>query len=165
MSGSTKTFVGITSTALVIVAFVAAIRVLVATPLSDGASLAVGATAIAVLLKILLGYSASKDFDFHNHGYDLCIMTLGTSLTAGASLYAYDLNKVKSFILLIVIAFLMALFFTLMAAINLKEINEFVKAHPGKRAPALRTLANMFLGVVSLGFNLLIVVTKSDLTK
>jgi hypothetical protein len=166
MSTGTRTTLGLASTVLIVAAFIAAFRLVhAAGGLTSGAQLAIGATTLAVLLKIFLGYFASKDFDFHNHGYDLCIMTLGTSLTAGTSLYAYDLNKVKGFILLIALAFIIAIVFTLTAAVNVAEIKKALASNPSQRPSALRTLANLLLGSVSMGFNLLIVISKADLTK
>lgn len=49
--------------------------------LNSKAKFILGATAIGLVFKLILGDLGSGKFDYHKHGYDLCIMTLAASLS------------------------------------------------------------------------------------
>lgn len=51
-------------------------------PLTPKAGWILGITVVGLVLKILFGDLASGGFEYHRHGYDFCIVTLGAALSS-----------------------------------------------------------------------------------
>lgn len=126
--------------------------------ISQGGRYALWGTFAALILKMLISDWGNKKFEWHKHGYDMCIMTLGTSLTT----LAYELSKdewIKKKIIFLGLLFLGSMAATLLAGGNSRSIEASAKAHPAVRRPFLEW-TNIVLGTVAIGLNLYILVVK-----
>ena len=132
-------------------------------------------TAIGMLLKILLGDLASGEFQYHKHGYDFCVVTLGASLSgaslqlvAGNDLYP-GLSRMTSWLGLdklthdTVSQRLSFLILTLLVSCLLAFVTARIsRAIKDKNAsyPGLLSLLNYVLGVTLFGGYVLVLIAK-----
>jgi hypothetical protein len=144
-------------TVLIYVASVAVIRTIGWVPhLTKTAWWGLSASVLAIIIKMLFGDLVKGDnkIDWAQHGYDLCIMTLGTSLITVAYQFASsDINGKALLIPFITIG--LTLLGVVLAGGNLNAIEKGKAKRPG----FLKAL-NICAGVVAISLNVLIIVTK-----
>jgi hypothetical protein len=121
---------------------------------------ALGAAAVALLLKMCLSDLAQKKFEWHKHGHDMCIMTLGTSLSALAYAFASD-DFPRAQLRPLGVLFILAMIVTILTAGNSREIEEGAAATPTQKCAGLRT-ANIVVGVFAIMMNLYVLVLKDE---
>ena len=132
-------------------------------------------TTIGILFKLLFGDLATGEFHYYKHGYDLCVLTMGATLsalslqllsevslfpglqTAGpvALIQYLTSDPVQQCRLLLFAVFLVSSFTALLTARISKAIK--IEAARGKN---LLALINFSLGAAMLGWYVLILVTK-----
>ena len=143
-------------------------------PLQPKAWLVLSVTTLGLLLKLLFGDLATGEFHYHKHGYDLCVLTMGAGLSglslqllsdkslfpglsstgpiALAKLVTNDAVQQCRIILFVV--FLTSCFTALLTA----RISKAVKG--GAKGKHLLSLINFAIGAATLGWYVLILVTK-----
>ncbi len=132
-------------------------------------------TTLGILFKLLFGDLATGEFRYHKHGYDLCVLTMGATMSGLSLQLLSDDNlfpglqaagpltlaefvssdPVQQSRLLLVFMFLVSSFVALLTAIISKAISS--ESTPGKN---LLALINFLCGATMLGWYVLILVTK-----
>ena len=133
--------------------------------------LAVSATVVALWIKIICQGIAAKSLEFHKQGYDLCIMTLTTALTAIAAESAAAYNRgqmdrpemVK--VGLIVAIFVASMLLTLVTAYN-SRVFEDAKIQAAKNSAnppkeSYRSLFSFLAGMAIFVFNIYVIAKRS----
>lgn len=144
-------------------------------PLTSNSWVILLITGITISMKTILGDFISGEFMYHKHGYDFCIVALGTSMSglslqilADKSLFpglqhapfisfvSQNITSAEnvaiaylSFILII------SIFATLLTARISKSIN-----HDSPRFPDLLSILNFSIGSGIIGMYLLLIITK-----
>jgi hypothetical protein len=125
-------------------------------PISEGGWYALCGAFAALVLKMLVADWGHKEFEAHKHGYDMCVMALGTAL----STLAYELSKeplVRRRIVFLFVLFLLALVGTFLAGGNTRSIESRTTSKPA----ALKWM-NIGLGFLAIGLNLFFLVVKDQ---
>jgi hypothetical protein len=125
-------------------------------PISEGGWYGLWGAFIALVLKMLIADWGHKQFEAHKHGYDMCIMALGTALTT----LAYELSKeppIRRRIVFLGVLFLLALGGTFIAGGNTRSIESNTT-----NKPALLKWMNIGFGFLAIGLNLFFLVVKDQ---
>ena len=100
---------------------------------------ALGGAAAALILKMFISDYAAKKFEWHKHGYDMCIMTLGTSLTTLAYASALDeFQFPREELRYLQLLFFVAMIATFVTARNSRDIEEGTTRKPPKKCVSLK---------------------------
>jgi hypothetical protein len=119
---------------------------------------ALGGATAALIIKMFISDYGAKKFEWHKHGYDMCIMTLGTSLTALAYAFASD-EFGREQLRYLGVVFVLAMIATFFTAGNSREIEVGAKDNPPKKCVSLK-LANIVFGIFAIMMNLYVLVVK-----
>lgn len=126
--------------------------------ISDSGWWALDGASAALILKMFISDYAAKRFEWHKHGYDMCIMTLGTSLTALAYALASD-EFPREQLRYLGLLFVVAMIATFLTAGNSRDIEKGATRNPPKKCVSLK-LTNIVLGIFAITMNLYVLVVK-----
>lgn len=144
-------------------------------PLHDRATAVLIVTTIGLLFKLMLGDIATGEFQYNKHGYDLCVLSMGATMSSlslqliteinlfpgiratGLLQFAqlFTDNPVKQNRGLMSVVFIFSSFAALLTA----RISRAIKFDP-TRGKNLLSLINFSIGAAMLGWYVLILVTK-----
>jgi len=125
-------------------------------PISEGGWYALWGAFGALVVKMLVSDWGLKAFEAHKHGYDMCIMALGTSF----STLAYELSKdplVRRRVVFLLVLSLFAFVGTLVTGGNSRSIESNTTKVPG-----MLKWVNIGLGSLAIALNLFFLVVKDQ---
>jgi len=147
---------GLVTTILVCVLFVLGGKLLGQIPkLSRSGWYAICGACAALILKMLISNQIGQDFKFHKHGYDMCVMAFGTSLTT----LSYEMSHPKvdgPTITFVFVLFVMVFCAMLQTGLNTVKID--AEKAGTKHTGSIWT--NIILGVFAILFNIMFLVVK-----
>lgn len=125
--------------------------------------------ATGVSMKTVIGDIINGKVEYHKHGFDFCLATMGASLAGLAVQLTKSENLYPGFsthfgissgdagqaVMILVVIFALSCLFTLLTGLISKAI--------GQRSTQYKdalSMINFFIGVMFLGFNILILVSK-----
>ena len=125
--------------------------------------------ATGVSMKTVLGDIINGKVEYHKHGFDFCLATMGASLAGLAVQLTRPENLYPGFsthfgissadasqaIMILVVIFAMSCLFTLLTGVISKAI-----AQEDTQYKDALAMVNFFIGIMFLGFNVVILISK-----